>query len=66
MRTNIDIDESLITSFMEISGARTKREAVQLALEEAFRRRRQLAVLDHAGIGWDGDLDAMRLDGPVV
>ena len=39
--------------------------------EEALRRlvRRQQqkqAVADMAGLGWDGDLDAMRTDGPAA
>lgn len=61
MRTNIVIDDDLIAEAMRATGQATKRGAV----EEALRRvvtthRRQQAVKDLAGQGWDGDLDAMR------
>ena len=61
-RTNIDVDEDLVTRAMRTFGLRTKGEAVQLALErllggEPMALREQL---DMEGVGWDGDLDAMR------
>jgi Arc/MetJ family transcription regulator len=60
-RTNIDLDEELIAEAMRRFHLRTKREAVDLAL------RRLVGVplskdflLGLEGIGWEGDLDAMR------
>ncbi len=54
MRTNIDIDDDLIAEAMAATGLATKKATV----EEALRRLDALA--DMAGLGWDGDLDAMR------
>jgi Arc/MetJ family transcription regulator len=60
-RTNIDIDDALIKRVMERYDFRTKREAVESALrridvEPATREE----ILAMEGMGWDGDLDAMR------
>ena len=41
MLTNIDIDEDLIAQAMQVSGARTKREVVALALREMVARSRR-------------------------
>ncbi len=61
MRTNIEIDDDLIAEAMRAVGQTTKRATV----EEALRRvvaahRKQQAIDDMAGLGWEGDLDAMR------
>lgn len=65
MRTNIEIDDELMSEAMAALGAKTKRETVELALQNAVRLRRQVKALKALkGIGWDGDLEAMRLDKP--
>ncbi|MBN4047582.1 type II toxin-antitoxin system VapB family antitoxin [Acidimicrobiaceae bacterium AH-315-P05] len=61
-RTNIDIDDELVERVMRAFGLGTKRMAVQLALERLLgggpmNVEEQLQM---EGIGWDGDLDAMR------
>lgn len=65
-RTNIDIDDDLIAEVMARYGFRTKREAVNYSLR-ALRveplTREQMLELE--GIGWEGDLDAMRGHGTV-
>lgn len=62
-RTNIDIDERLVSSVMEIYGCRTKREAVDLALRRLVGNPMSTEeMLAMRGRGWDGDLDAMRLN----
>ena len=62
MRTNIDLDERLVTRGLKISGLRTKKELVHLALQEFVRRKDQKKVLELRGkIPWQGDLDRMRL-----
>ncbi len=38
MRTTIDLPEDLLSQAMTASGAKTKRDAVRWALEEALRR----------------------------
>ncbi len=61
MRTNIDIDESLLAEAMEVLGTKTKRDTVIEALRRTIRARRQLAALRGLeGLGWEGDLNDMR------
>ncbi len=62
MRTNVVIDDKLIGEAMELSGARTKREAVDMALSTLVRLKKQEQVRRLRGIGWEGDLEATRLD----
>lgn len=61
MRTNIELDEDLIQRGMELSGVRTKRELVDLALREFVRKKDQKKILELRGrIHWQGDLNEMR------
>lgn len=63
MRTNIVIDDRLMADALALSGAKTKREAVQLALETLVRLKRQDDIVKLRGkINWTGDLDSMRRD----
>ncbi|HEX4736931.1 MAG TPA: type II toxin-antitoxin system VapB family antitoxin [Allosphingosinicella sp.] len=63
MRTNIVIDDGLMRQALEASGARTKREAVELGLRTLVRLKRQEKVRAYRGkLSWCGDLDAMRTD----
>ncbi len=64
MRTNIEIDEQLMKQAMRASGATTKREAVQRALELIVRLDKQERLLRAARgkLHWEGDLKAMRRD----
>ncbi|MCG1037925.1 type II toxin-antitoxin system VapB family antitoxin, partial [Polaribacter sargassicola] len=64
-RTNIDIDDALVSEVMRRYGLTTKKDAVNFAL------RRLVGVpltkeflLSLEGSGWDGDLDEMRDDAP--
>jgi len=41
MRTNIVLDDELVAEAMRVSGARSKREVVHLALRELVQRHRQ-------------------------
>jgi Arc/MetJ family transcription regulator len=59
-RTNIDIDDELIAEAMRKYGLRTKKEAVDLALRRLVGPR--LSPESVHGMGWAGDLDAMRND----
>ena len=63
MRTNIEIDDALLEEAMAATGHSTKKATVEEALRRvvAAHRRRQ-AIDELAGIGWDGDLEAMRSD----
>ncbi|HEY2621544.1 MAG TPA: type II toxin-antitoxin system VapB family antitoxin [Acetobacteraceae bacterium] len=63
MRTNIEIDDKLLKEAMAATGQSTKRGTVEEALRRVVKLHRQkLAGEDLAGIGWDGDLEAMRKD----
>lgn len=62
MRTNIDIRDDLMADAMIATGKHTKRETVEAALEIAVRLKNQEGLRDLWGIGWEGDLEAMRLD----
>ena len=63
MRTNIVIDEGLMRQALEASGARTKKEAVELGLRALVRLKRQEKVRGYRGkLAWSGDLEAMRAD----
>jgi Arc/MetJ family transcription regulator len=63
MRTNIEIDDTLLSKAMVATGQTTKRATVGEALRTVVRiRNQQEALRELAGIGWEGDLDAMRQD----
>jgi len=64
MRTNIDIDEKLMSDLLKETGLRTKREAVNYALDLALHLKRQerLAKDLRGKVHWEGDLEDMRLD----
>jgi len=58
MATNLKIDDSLLNEALKLSGFRTKREAVTLALTEFVERRRQRQVLKLEGkIDFDPEYD---------
>lgn len=62
MRTNIVIDDSLMREAMKASGLKTKRATIEEALRRYIRTQGQREFLKLRGIGWEGDLDAMRRD----
>ena len=63
MRTNIVLDDDLVQQAFALTGIRTKRELVHLALSELVRQRRKKDLLELAGkVRLRSDLDhkAMR------
>jgi Arc/MetJ family transcription regulator len=61
MRTNVEIDDRLMQEALRLTGAGTKREAVDLALRELVGRHRQLGILELRGrVRWEGDLEESR------
>ena len=63
MRTNIVIDDKLMAEALKASGARTKREAVELGLKTLLRLNQESELRKLRGkVQWEGDLDAMRRD----
>ncbi|MEA1085641.1 MAG: type II toxin-antitoxin system VapB family antitoxin [Sphingomonas sp.] len=66
MRTNIEIDDALMAEATQLSGLRTKRDVVHFVLNRYVKIERQRKALEGLrGLGWDGDLEAMRTDDPV-
>jgi Arc/MetJ family transcription regulator len=64
MRTNIVIDDKLMKETLRLTGLKTKREAVELGLRTVVRLRKQEDIRRFRGkLQWQGDLDAMRIDG---
>jgi len=49
MRTNVALDEKLVTEATILTGAPTKRELLDLALRELIRARRKKNLFDLAG-----------------
>ena len=63
MRTNIVIDDHLMAEVLEVTGIKTKREAVEEGLKLLLRFSAQQEILKLRGkIHWEGDLDEMRRD----
>lgn len=63
MRTNIVIDDKLMSDALKATGLKTKREAVELGLRTLLRLRNQAALRQLRGkLEWKGDIDAMRRD----
>ena len=63
MRTNIEIDDKLMKDALRTTGAKTKREAVELGLRTLVQLGQQVQARQLKGkIAWDGDLEAMRTD----
>jgi len=65
MRTNIEIDDELLSRAMTESGLSTKRATVEEGLRLLLRVRMKAKALEELkGLGWEGDLDEMREDRP--
>ena len=63
MRTNIVIDDELMSEALKATGLSTKREAVELGLRTLVRLSEQEAIRQFRGrLAWEGDLEAMRTD----
>jgi Arc/MetJ family transcription regulator len=63
MRTNIVLNDFLLESAMRLSGAKTKREAVEMALSEYVEKRERKNLFDLFGQGLiadDYDYKALR------
>lgn len=61
-RTNIVLNEDLIQKAIHLTGARSKRQVVQIALERLVRQGDAVkALLKLKGkLNWEGDLNSMR------
>jgi len=63
-RTNIAIDDELMSKAMAATGLRTKKAVVEEALKLLVRLRAQCSILDLEGklTSWEGSIDEMRRD----
>lgn len=59
-RTNVVVDDKLISRVMKLYGLRTKREAIDFALRRVAGSYDPRGLLELEGIGWEGDLEKMR------
>jgi Arc/MetJ family transcription regulator len=61
MRTNIIIDDALMDEAIKLTGAKTKKEAVELGLRTLVRIKRQERIRRYKGkLKWEGNLSQMR------
>lgn len=61
MRTNIEINDDLLSDAMKASGLPTKKATVEEGLKLLVRLKAQVGALDDLkGLGWAGDLEQMR------
>jgi Arc/MetJ family transcription regulator len=66
MRTNIEIDNALLSQAMIATGLSTKRATVEESLRLLVRVHEQArALADISGLGWEGDLEEMRQGRPL-
>ena len=61
MRTNIVIDDDLMHDAIRLTGVKTKREAVEMALKSLINLKKQENIKNFRGkLKWEGDSDDMR------
>jgi Arc/MetJ family transcription regulator len=61
MRTNIEINDTLMSRAMALTGKGSKRAVVEEALRLAVQLDRQARAIRRLwGTGWEGNLDEMR------
>jgi Arc/MetJ family transcription regulator len=61
MRTNIEIDNDLISQIMQMLKARNKRLAIEQSLRNYTRYLSKLELVKLRGkVQWEGNLDEMR------
>lgn len=61
-RTNVVLNEALVKKAMYITGARTKRQVIEIALENLVREGEAYTRLLALGgkLSWEGDVTALR------
>ncbi len=63
MRTNIVIDDKLMSDAMLLSRLKTKKAVVEKGLKLLIQLKKQERLKGLRGkLKWEGDLDSMRLD----
>lgn len=60
-RTNIVLDDTLVSQGLRLTGLKTQKDLVHYALQQLVRRESQLGLLKLRGtVEWDGELSQMR------
>ena len=60
-RTNIELDERLVSEGLKVYKCKSKRELVHLALSELLKREKRKEILTLRGqVTWEGDLVELR------
>jgi len=62
MRTTLDISEELVRAVMKVSRVKTKKSAIELALQEYLRSRKRQELKEMIGHYDEFDLTLQRLD----
>ena len=63
MRTNIIIDDTLMSDVLKVTGVKSKREAVELGLKTLLMLKQQESIKAFKGkLNWDAELEIMRVD----
>lgn len=63
MQTNIAIEDTLIIQAMHVTGLKTEKEVVEIALKELIAHSQVDKLAAAFGkLHWEGDLEAMRTD----
>ena len=61
MKTNVRVDDSMLTEVMKISGITTKTAVLNMVLREYLRKNNLKKILKYRGNDiWEGNLDEMR------
>ena len=61
MRTNIVIDDDLMSQALQATGLETKKDVVEQGLKLLVKRQQQQSIRTLRGkINWEGNLDQMR------
>ena len=60
-RTNVLLDDQLVSNCMKVTGIKTRRALIDHALRELLRREDQKKILELKGqVEWEGDLTEWR------
>jgi Arc/MetJ family transcription regulator len=63
MRTNVVLDDRLMSTALKLSGLKTKKSAIEEGLKLLIQLHRQEQIKDYRGkLSWTGNLDEMRAD----
>lgn len=61
MRINIMIDDDLMDEVLRLTGAKTKKDTVEMGLKALIRLKRQEKIKRYKGkLHWEGNLDDTR------